>query len=101
MTMSSSRSFTTTTTTLTPRPWHMTLGAQLAPDGVCFRVWAPKLRRMDVVKEDGGGSSPMEKDEGGYFFCVVPTAQAGMPSRYRLDNGTAYPDPCSRFQPQG
>jgi maltooligosyltrehalose trehalohydrolase len=99
MTMPSSRSFTTTKI-LTP-PWHMTLGAQLASDGVSFRVWAPKPERIDVVMEDVGRNFPMEKDEGGYFSCVVPTAQAGMTYRYRLDNGTAYPDPCSRFQPQG
>ena len=99
MMMPSPRSFTTKT--LTPPPWHMTLGAQLTPDGVSFRVWAPKPERMDVVIEDVDRSFPMEKDEEGYFSCLVPTAQAGMIYRYRLDNGTAYPDPCSRFQPQG
>jgi maltooligosyltrehalose trehalohydrolase len=41
------------------------------------------------------------KDEAGYFSGLVPIATAGMLYRYRLDNGDAYPDPCSRYQPQG
>ena len=41
------------------------------------------------------------KDEAGYFSGLVPIATGGMLYRYRLDNGDAYPDPCSRYQPQG
>jgi maltooligosyltrehalose trehalohydrolase len=41
------------------------------------------------------------KDEAGYFSGLVPIATAGMLYRYRLDNGDAYPDPCSRYQPRG
>jgi maltooligosyltrehalose trehalohydrolase len=79
----------------------MTLGAQVEPAGVRFRVWAPKRARVDVVLEDEGRSFPLLKDEAGYFSGLVPIATAGMLYRYRLDNGEAYPDPCSRYQPQG
>ncbi len=41
---------TATTTRITA--WHMTLGAQVEPGGVRFRVWAPKRARVDVVLED-------------------------------------------------
>ena len=81
--------------------WHMTLGAQVETGGVRFRVWAPKRARVDVVLEEGGRSFPLMKDEAGYFSGLVPIATAGMLYRYRLDNGDAYPDPCSRYQPQG
>jgi len=81
--------------------WHMTLGAQVEPDGVRFRVWAPKRARVDVVLEEDGRSFPLLKDEAGYFSALVPIAAAGMSYRYRLDNGESYPDPCSRYQPQG
>jgi maltooligosyltrehalose trehalohydrolase len=56
---------------------------------------------VDVVLEDEGRSFPLLKEEGGYFSGLVPIAGAGMRYRYRLDNGEAYPDPCSRYQPEG
>jgi maltooligosyltrehalose trehalohydrolase len=84
-----------------PHAWRMTLGAQVESVGVRFRVWAPKRARVDVVLEDDGRSFPLLKDEAGYFSGLVPIAAAGMRYRYRLDNGEAYPDPCSRYQPEG
>lgn len=84
-----------------PSTWQMTLGARVEPDGVRFRVWAPKRARVDVVLEDDGRSFPLLKEEAGYFGGLVPIARAGMRYRYRLDNGEAYPDPCSRYQPEG
>ncbi|HKT33903.1 MAG TPA: malto-oligosyltrehalose trehalohydrolase [Nitrospira sp.] len=80
---------------------RITLGAQVDASGVRFRVWAPKRVRVDVVLEDDGRSFPLLKDEAGYFSGLVPIATAGMRYRYRLDNGDAYPDPCSRYQPEG
>src|SRR5262245_12123149 len=87
-------------TTFMPK-WHTTLGAQVEPGGVRFRVWAPKRARVDVVLEEDGRSFPLFRDEGGYFSGLVPIAAAGMSYRYRLDNDQAFPDPCSRYQPQG
>jgi maltooligosyltrehalose trehalohydrolase len=37
----------------------------------------------------------------GYFSGTVPDARAGTLYRYRLDGGDRYPDPVSRFQPEG
>lgn len=85
----------------TETTWRMTLGAQVEPGGVRFRVWAPQRERVDVVLEEDGRSFPLTKDKTGYFSGYVPIAKAGMSYRYRLDNGDAYPDPCSRYQPQG
>ena len=80
---------------------HTRLGAWVEPGGVRFRVWAPIHSRIDVVLEDNGRSFPLLKGDQGYFSGLVPIAAAGMSYRYRVDNGAAYPDPCSRYQPQG
>ncbi len=101
MTMMTSASNAVGEQTTPVSTWRMTLGAQVESVGVRFRVWAPKRARVDVVLEDDGRSFPLLKDEAGYFSGLVPIARAGMRYRYRLDNGEAYPDPCSRYQPEG
>jgi maltooligosyltrehalose trehalohydrolase len=70
-----------------------------------FRVWAPKGQQVDVVLEDTAGAKPkfysLTAEPGGYFSGV---ANAGAGARYRFRvNGAenSYPDPASRFQPDG
>src|SRR5919202_1115474 len=83
--------------------------AVLGGGGVHFRVWAPRCSRVEVVFEgregtpaDGDGQShEMMREGGGYWSCVVGSAGPGTLYRYRLDGGKAYPDPASRFQPEG
>ncbi len=71
-------------------------------DGVFFRVWAPGKREVEVVIEDPEhrvihlGESP-----DGMFSGFVPGLGAGALYRYRLDGQGPFPDPASRFQPQG
>ena len=81
------------------------MGAEPAPGGgVHFRVWAPKCRSLEVVLEGGpgaGGSVPLDSEERGYFSGIAPSAAEGSLYRYRLDGGELYPDPASRFQPDG
>src|SRR5262245_51951588 len=88
------------------RRWPV--GADLSPgDGVHFRVWAPGRRQVAVVLEAGPGNPatvPLEPEPGGggYFSRRIDTAAAGTRYRYRLDDGDyRYPDPASRFQPEG
>jgi maltooligosyltrehalose trehalohydrolase len=78
------------------------VGAEVLPQGgVHFRVWAPRRRRVAVVLE-GHTEVPLQSEEGGYFAGLVPTARAGSLYRFRLDDGERlYPDPASRFQPDG
>jgi maltooligosyltrehalose trehalohydrolase len=65
-----------------------------------LRVWAPKARRIDVVIE-GGPRAPLEAEGTGYFSGIVDAA-AGARYRLRLDDQErSYPDPASRFQPEG
>lgn len=77
-------------------------GAEVQPTGgVHFRVWAPDRRRVAVVLDDGPGID-LEPEAPGWFAGLVGTAGAGTRYRYRLDGGDfLYPDPASRFQPEG
>ena len=87
-----------------PRPptshWRLALGAECCPEGVRFRVWAPKRHRVEVLIENGL-AVPLTPEAGGYFSGLVPEAAAGTLYRYRLDGEGRFPDPCSRFQPEG
>jgi maltooligosyltrehalose trehalohydrolase len=61
-------------------------------------------RRVSVVLEEGGRQRvhPLQQEEGGYFAGRVSDAPAGIRYRYRLDDDERlYPDPASRFQPEG
>jgi maltooligosyltrehalose trehalohydrolase len=82
------------------------IGAELiAENETHFRVWAPKAQQVDVVLERPTGATskfcPLTAERGGYFSGA---ANAGSGARYwfRL-NGREnfYPDPASRFQPDG
>ena len=64
------------------------------------RVWTTTARRVEVVRE-GGPSTRLEPEGRGYFSGVVAMG-AGALYRFRLDGGDVlYPDPASRFQPDG
>jgi maltooligosyltrehalose trehalohydrolase len=76
------------------------IGAELVEGGVSFRVWAPAHERLAVVID--GRDYPLDREPGGYFCGVVDAAAAGTAYRFRPgDDEHAYPDPASRFQPQG
>ena len=86
-------------------------GAEVQPgSGVHFRVWAPKRSRVEVVLLSGPGAvegdSPtaidLIREEHGYFSALVPDAAAGTIYSFRLDDHQQlFPDPVSRFQPEG
>lgn len=77
------------------------LGAQVVEGGVRFRVWAPKAERVEVLFETGNTQSLERDDETGYFTGIASDAKPGMTYRYRLNGEKDFPDPCSRFQPEG
>ena len=79
------------------------LGSMVTEDGVSFGVWAPKAARVEVEIETGDGvvHHPLEQDEKGVHRGVVAGIGAGARYRFRLDGGGAFPDPRSRFQPEG
>lgn len=76
------------------------VGAELTNAGVHFRVWAPIRKTVDVVIL-GGHTVRLRAEDSGYFSGSVEGARAGSRYRYALDGGEAFPDPASRFQPEG
>ncbi|HEX7045175.1 MAG TPA: malto-oligosyltrehalose trehalohydrolase [Burkholderiales bacterium] len=86
---------------------RLPVGAETTRAGVDFRVWAPRHRNVDVVLEPGGDGAgarpvPLQPERDGYFSAHVADAGAGSRYQYRLDGSRRlYPDPASRFQPDG
>lgn len=85
---------------MSPLPHPELLGA-LSTDGTArFRVWAPEAARVDVVFADGNCKPfALIREDGGYFSGATSTSARLY--KYRVDAAGPYPDPCSRFQPQG
>jgi maltooligosyltrehalose trehalohydrolase len=83
--------------------WTPSLGAWPDQDGTHFRVWAPTAGRLEVVLEDTDqpASHSMTKAADGTFSALVPGVGAGDRYRYRVDGQGPFPDPASRFQPEG
>lgn len=80
---------------------RLPIGAEPVPGGVHFRVWAPQRQRVDVVL-DGSRPVQLDREMDGYFGGSVERAKHGTLYRFRLDSGDQlYPDPASRFQPEG
>ena len=67
-----------------------------------FLVWAPNAEQVHVrlvsPRED---LFPLQKSDRGYFFDVISGVEPGCRYFYRLNNRDDFPDPASRFQPQG
>jgi maltooligosyltrehalose trehalohydrolase len=88
---------------------RLPVGAEVLPQGgVHFRVWATRCQHVMVVFEGGVNAGATEQtvtlvsERNGYFSGLVCAAAAGMLYRYRVEDGTSlYPDPASRFQPDG
>lgn len=80
------------------------IGAELLPGGgTSFRVWAPRAGQVDVELVGATGASarhPLAPEPNGYFSGTIAAAGAGTRYRFRLPGG-AFPDPASRFQPDG
>src|SRR4051794_23398872 len=84
----------------TKSPRRRPVGAEPLDAGrTHFRVWAPARKRVAVVIGDAVTELSAEAD--GYFSAEA-NAGPGATYRFRLDEDDyLYPDPASRFQPQG
>jgi maltooligosyltrehalose trehalohydrolase len=92
-----------TTKLIQPRR-RFAVGAEIVPAGVDFRVWAPGRTRVAVVLERGTHQSvvTLAAAGDGYFAGTAIGAFVGTRYRFRLDDDAKlYPDPASRFQPEG
>ena len=82
------------------------IGAEPVSGGVHFRVWAPKCKHIEVLLTAGPGAQSsfhLRREAAGYFSGLSRNAGAGTRYRFRPDGrkGTGFPDPASRFQPDG
>ncbi len=85
---------------------RLPIGAEVTPSGgTHFRVWAPKSRFVRVQLGHAKSQSDAQEielapEDGGYFSGHMAQAVPGMLYRYKLESGV-FPDPASRFQPDG
>ncbi|HEU5118807.1 MAG TPA: malto-oligosyltrehalose trehalohydrolase [Isosphaeraceae bacterium] len=85
-----------------PTGWQPSLGAWPDQGGTRFRVWAPEMSRLEVVIEGAERQAfPMEKYQDGTFGIRLDHVGPGTRYRYRIEEGGEFPDPASRYQPEG
>lgn len=84
------------------RHFDLPFGAEIIAGGVCFRLWAPRAKSVSLHLQ--GAEEPqalrMSADPGGWFSLTTDRAGPGTRYKYIVD-GQAFPDPASRFQPDG
>jgi maltooligosyltrehalose trehalohydrolase len=87
---------------------RLPVGAEVIGDSVHFRVWAPKRKAVDVLIESTSGKSraienrhKLAREAGGYFAREIEGLTAGSRYRFALDGDGPFPDPASRYQPEG
>jgi len=81
-------------------------GANVTDEGVCFRVWAPRARGVEVLLSGDARTLRLEARDGGVFEGTFEGIGAGADYRYRLAPGDGAgealrADPVSRHQPGG
>lgn len=80
--------------------WSPLLGANRADSAVRFRVHAPDAREV-VLHLDGAGDRLMRVERPGVFVHEEPDAVPGQRYSYSVDGNGPWPDPWSRWQPDG
>ncbi|MGA9771136.1 MAG: malto-oligosyltrehalose trehalohydrolase [Blastocatellia bacterium] len=95
------------------RARRLPVGAEVLPEGgVHFRVWAPRRKSVKVIIEGETGQKDragqkrqvveLSGEPDGYFSGAAKAAGAGALYQFKLDEDEKlYPDPASRFQPEG
>lgn len=83
--------------------WTPSFGAWLERGGTSFRVWVPSARRLAVVVDAAGFKAvhPLAHEGRGFFSAWVAGIGAGARYGFLIDDQGPYPDPASRFQPDG
>src|SRR5262245_39289407 len=83
---------------------RLPVGAEVVEGGVHFRVWAPVAKDVEVVLEDvrdrRGLVLALATEGNDYFSGRVDGIGPGTRYRYRIGQNL-YPDPASRYQPEG
>src|SRR5262245_39814081 len=82
---------------------RLPIGVEVQEAGAHFRVWSPRDRPTLVFQS---GNTPravaITPESGGYYSTLVPGIGEGARYGFRFaDSPKLYPDPASRFQPEG
>lgn len=82
--------------------WQPRYGPSWLPDGhVLFRIWSPSTQHAEVLLGDGD-RLPLRRNRRGEHAAVSPgRLRPGTRYRLELDGDGPFPDPWSRWQPQG
>jgi maltooligosyltrehalose trehalohydrolase len=64
-----------------------------------FEVWTPTVTAVEL--DVPGGRRPMSPGQDGWWSAEVPEAGHGTRYGFVLDGDGPYPDPRSRWQPEG
>jgi malto-oligosyltrehalose trehalohydrolase len=81
------------------RDHAMPFGAEATSAGVRFRLWAPGASQVSVRIEGAGDALPLAAVGAGWHELLTESARPGSRYSYILPDGSAVPDPASRFQP--
>ncbi|HEU5118859.1 MAG TPA: alpha-amylase family glycosyl hydrolase, partial [Isosphaeraceae bacterium] len=83
--------------------WQPSLGAWFDDDEARFRVWAPDASSVTIRLESPAPPReiPMLREFQGYHTQRIGGLEPGDRYRYLVDNRGPFPDPASRWQPQG
>lgn len=77
-------------------------GVRYIDDKAIFSVWAPEKAEMILhIVQPEEQFYKMQKDSWGYFTIELDSLAEPYRYFYRPDGTTDYPDPASRFQPEG
>jgi malto-oligosyltrehalose trehalohydrolase len=79
----------------------MPFGAELQQDGaVRFRLWAPRHEHIELRLHGQQKDRALQRDAEGWHALITRRASRGSRYQFVLPDGTAVPDPASRFQPE-
>ena len=77
------------------------IGARANTDGTYFRLWAPLARSVLLMIEKREVSFSLNPEGNGYFSAMIHDIRSGDRYKYRVNGGDPFPDPASRYQPEG
>jgi maltooligosyltrehalose trehalohydrolase len=77
------------------------IGAFPTPNGTSFRLWAPIAKSVALFVEGNPVPFSLTPEQDGYFSGTFTEIRAGDCYKFSLDGGEAFPDPASRYQPNG
>src|SRR5262249_5934968 len=82
---------------------RLPIGAEVVAGGTDFRVWSPRARpNLIIHSEQGQRTVSLEPGRQGYYSALVAGVGDGVRYGFRFaDSDKVYPDPASRFQPDG